>query len=522
MSIFSPSPRTTKATTYPAPVKGITTQQPGYGMGPSFCVFAFNIMPGERGMTVRPGHRVHQTGLPSEVRTIVPLTAINRSVASDKMFSVCKEGIYDTSVAGETPVQVLAFQNASNGGYGHFVNYTNDAGDDLILYADSRDGLCIYTASTDTWAKADPANYTGLDPANVAFVMIHKLRVWLIERDSTDAYYLGVGEMQGTATNFRFGSKFKYGGELVGLYNMTMDGGDGVDDYLVAISRAGDVVVFRGEDPSQVDLWSLVGTFFVGEVPAGRRVANEYGGDVYIVSSFGLLSMAAVMTGVAQVEYGNVGIGAPIALLIRQQIAQSIGEHGWDLQINPSQGTFMVLSPQRGSDTIQYTMSEVTHGWGLYRGLAMVSGEPWIGSFFYGTPDGDVMELTGNKDIDDPIQYSMQFPYSDLGAPERFKRVHFMRPHIYSGYSDKYALCAVYDFEDAGTCQPGDADFNLAKWDSGIWDKDVWGGKLKPWEAVRGGTGIGILVSVVMKGEASTPLTVTGMGVLADTAEQML
>ena len=132
------------------------------------------------------------------------------------------------------------------------------------------------------------------------------------------------------------------------------------------------------------------------------------------------------------------------------------------------------------------------------------------------------MELTGSKDIDAPIEYSMQFAYSDLGAPERFKRVQFMRPHIYSGYSDKYALCALYDFEDAGTCKPGDADFDLARWDAGIWDQDVWGGKLKPWEAIRGGEGIGVLVSIVMKGEASTPLTVTGMGVLADTGEQML
>ena len=83
------------------------------------------------------------------------------------------------------------------------------------------------------------------------------------------------------------------GGELVGLYNFTMDGGDGVDDYLVALSRAGDVVIYRGDDPSLIDLWNIVGTFYVGELPAERRVANEYGGDLYIISVFGMISAAA-------------------------------------------------------------------------------------------------------------------------------------------------------------------------------------------------------------------------------------
>jgi hypothetical protein len=47
-----------------------------------------------------------------------------------------------------------------------------------------------------------------------------------------------VNALYGTVTSWDFGSKFKHGGNLVGLWSWTVDGGIGIDDYLVAIAPA--------------------------------------------------------------------------------------------------------------------------------------------------------------------------------------------------------------------------------------------------------------------------------------------
>ena len=76
-------------------------------------------------------------------------------------------------------------------------------------------------------------------------------------------------------TKFTFGAKFTYGGALIGVWSWTIDGGSGVDDFLVAISRGGDILIFQGADPSLAD-FALIGSWFVGEVPDSRKIVDPF------------------------------------------------------------------------------------------------------------------------------------------------------------------------------------------------------------------------------------------------------
>jgi len=95
---------------------------------------------------------------------------------------------------------------------------------------------------------------------------------------------------------------------LMGLWNWTVDGGDGVDDYLIAIGRAGDVIVYRGEDPeiSAIDTdgasgapWVQAGSWYIGDMTASRRPVVEYGAEMYILSTFGLTNLSDLLRGAA-------------------------------------------------------------------------------------------------------------------------------------------------------------------------------------------------------------------------------
>ena len=148
----------------------------------------------------------------------------------------------------------------------------------------------------------------------------HKLRIWLIERNSNKAWYLPIRAVSGDATEFFFGSKFRHGGELVGLYNWTVDGGTGRDDHLIAISREGDVIPWTGEDPADAMTWTSTGVFFIGRIPAGRKVAAEYGGELFMLSYLGLTTLSDLLRGGNPEDPFRNQIGFHIARLLRQDM----------------------------------------------------------------------------------------------------------------------------------------------------------------------------------------------------------
>ena len=79
------------------------------------------------------------------------------------------------------------------------------------------------------------------------------------------------------------------------MYNWSLDGGDGIDDYLVVVGSSGDVSVWQGTDPKSD--FGTVGSWQIGDIPYGRRIGVEYGGDLFLLSIYGLISLSSLLNG---------------------------------------------------------------------------------------------------------------------------------------------------------------------------------------------------------------------------------
>ena len=259
--IGRPSQQTAQNLRIPAPVGGIDSRVAISAGDPNYCPYTYNLVPYEQGMKVRKGYRewvLDTLALDTPINTVIPFEAADSSGASDKLFVVNKTGIYDASTFDTPQLLKLAFAETSDiAGYGVYCHYTGNNEQDVLMYADSLNGLFTYEALTETWTQA--TGITGVDVQDINFVTLHKDRLWFLTEGSTVGYYLDVGAIAGEVTKFYFGSKFRHGGEAKGLFSWTVDGGTGVDDYLVAVSRAGDVIVFKGDDPTSAENWSLTG-----------------------------------------------------------------------------------------------------------------------------------------------------------------------------------------------------------------------------------------------------------------------
>jgi hypothetical protein len=513
------SPGVAQNYTIPASVGGVNALDPLIAIPPQDCFYTFNLMPSEYGLRLRKGYQEWATGVGTsntEVRSIIPFEGLNP--ANNKLFAATADGIYDVTTQGTTaPTEVVTFASqAGNAGYTNWTEMTIDTGEQKLFVADDENGLFMYDETTDTWSV--PAFTGGISSADVCFVTLHKQRLWVIERGTGDAYYGPVDSIAGTFTKFTFGSKFKYGGELLLLTTWTLDGGNGLDDYLVGISRGGDVLTYQGSDPSQPD-WNLTGSFFVGQMPASRKSTKAYAGQLYILSTFGITSLQDLVQGVDPSDMGK-SQSAKINRILRGQVIAQKDSPGWELTIHPADGFMQVIQPwEFANNAIQYNQNLLTKAWGYWNSVPMKCAETWQAEYYMGGTDGRVYQYFGSRDevtiagsTGVSIPFSILTSFQAVGDHATWKQNGLIRVVGVVGGDVVYNMKSIYDYNVIAEANPPSGGISIvpALWDAAIWDSGVWDGELTGNYKTEGGQGIGRTLAVAMKGESQSRITIVG------------
>ena len=486
-------------------------------------------------MRVRQGYREWALNLDLAasvgVHTIVPFDGVLEDGTGNRLFAVTNEAIWDVTVAGDAPVNKFTFSDQTpSAGYGVYTHYVDGSGTDLLYYADSRNGLFEYDPVGDVWAQA--TGISGPVITNVNFIVSHKQRLWMCEEGEQSGWYLPVGSNSGQATEFFFASKFKHGGALVGLFNWSVDGGDGVDDYLVAVSRSGDVLPFRGDDPSSADTWSLVGTYFIGKVPIGPSFGTEQGGELYLLSSFGIVSMNDLLKGVGSAYSENTlggDLTSKIASWIRSRLKRTVDQFGWAIRVVPGDGSVVINAvPEATYPQLQFVYNITTNAWGQWRGVPMLAFDSYQGYVVFGDADSRVLYMDTNTDnnlltppIDKPngdaIKFSVLTSYSGLERDGVFKRVKLIRADFVAKNRPEFVCQARYDYSLEESESNTTAVARTGEWDSDLWDSGAWStDSFSGFNGINGTWGHGRYVAVAMAGESRTDTRFAGWDVIFD------
>ena len=525
----------------PAPFKGIDGRIPFAAGSTDVAVYSFNLVPSDGGVALRKGSRERQINLDDgagiSVNTIIPYQGIPGDNSEDRLFAATNEGIWDVTADEGTPSLVLTFSDQSeDAGYGVFTSFTTDAEDKVMFYADSLNGLFTYEAATDTWAQA--TGITGPVAEDIIYITTHKERIWLVEKDSTIGWYLDPGAIAGTATEFFFGSKFKEGGSLRGVFNWTVDGGDGVDDYLVGVSSSGDVIVYQGIDPSNAADWKVRGVYYIGDLPKGPKFGTEQGGELYLLSTFGLIGMTDLLNGVAVASAQEQNTTSRISQQIRVLLNARSNMNGWSVRTIPSESGLLISVPVLGSERpTQYFYNLTVNGWGVWRDLRIFSFNTWRESVVFGDDSLRVMvldqqrdnvQITANPDTPfngEPINFALLTSFSPLNSGGVVKRVKYIRPDIIGVAEPNFAAAARYDYVLSEPSVPLAAVTarEPGSWDVSDWEQAIWGVDLvRGFASVYGGSGIGRNVAIAYRGESYYSFTLVGWDIIYDAGGPML
>jgi hypothetical protein len=531
-----PSQQTAQSYNLPPSVGGINALDSLAAMPPTDCVTSHNLMPSEYGMRLRAGYREWANGMNGKpVNTLIAFEGQAADQASDRLWAVTEDGIWNVTDFGETtPVLEYDFStlpapsDPEGSGFGTYVEFTNDADARFLQYADEGYGLFQYDEAGQAWTIPlfDPPADPPLLAADIAFVTSWKNRLWYIKSNSGQAWYLEPDAQDGIATKQTFGSKMPHGGELLAIFSWTIDGGTGIDDYLVAVGRGGDIMVYQGYDPATVPTFEMKGIWFVGEFPESRRIGVDYGGELYLLSTYGVMSLRDLMQGV-EITSTPTTPSSKINRFLRPAVEAGKDERNWALHTYPGDGFLQIVAPYDDSNlvnAIQYTQNLLTRSWGLWQNVPVNCATSWSGKYLMGDKQGRVWEYAGGTDgrlldgsntgasIGFDVLTSFQQPGGDHTTN---KRIGFIRPITIETTPSTLNTAAVYDYRISTETQAPPAAPNepTNAWDAADWDIATWDYILTSNSRTVGSLGMGNVAAISMRGSATNRITFVGFDI---------
>lgn len=498
------------------PVGGMDTINPRALMPEQNAIVLDNFISAEAGVTMREGwyeYATHVGGASSPIRSIfsfeaAPANSMVSPLSMSELFATNDAGIFLIEGGGDltTEPAEIALSGNPNAGRFSFVEFTTQ-GQNYLVACSETDGGFLFNGIT--WMKMTstggpgPGFITGVDPTKFVHVCAYKKRLMFVERASTKAWILDVGQVGGVAKLFDFGPLMRHGGVVLMLVNWTQDAGEGTDDRLMVIGSAGDLAVYQGNDPTDATQFSNVGIWYIGQPPIGRRNVTSGGGNPYALTAYGLISLGRIIDGgLDNILTSDADMLRQLRLL-QEQLAEDfktkLYTDGWEIVYMPSKSLLLVTRPRVSvSDDYHYVFQFHNLAWSRLLEMPGVTFGVRLNEVYTGTEDGRVLRVfdghTDGKKLDGSgavhIRGQVVPAFNYFGAPDTIKQALMVRPTFLSAGQVSYSIRMNVDF-DVGSevITPIEQDLVGALWDQARWDQSKWAPAFQTsseWRAVEG------------------------------------
>ncbi len=491
-----------------APSGGWNARDALTAMAPTDAITLENFIPDTNSIHTRHGYSVHSTGVGTRVDSLMQYS----SPTADKLFAASSGGkiMEVTSTSTATSTALNGGSPFTNGQFQHTMMGT-PAGSFLWI-CNGADVPYMYDGST--WATA---SVTGCTAGSSAFinVAVHQSRLWLVQKDTLDAWYMPTASVQGAASRLQLGPFCKKGGYLQAIATWTRDGGTGLDDQIVFLTSKGEAILYSGTDPSDSTLFAKVGTFNIPE-PVGRRCWVQIGADIALISSQGVVPLSAVLP---LSPGGSAKVAATEKISAAFQNAYSVGStnFGWQALENSRERLLVINVPLVQHSSIQqFVMNTNTGAWCKFTGISANCWATLGDQLYFGGTNGTVYRYGGSS-LDGgttPISAKVAMAFNNLKSPST-KQFLMARPTIVAPEGLVPALGIHLDY-DTSNITPVGSSYTISgpDWDITDWDSADWAGGTvlsRQWQTING---IGSSVSPEIQVDSSDTVTLNAIDIM--------
>jgi hypothetical protein len=427
-----------------------------------------NWFPTARGARVRGGTLRHAT-----ISTTLPVEALlaYNAGGSSRLFACTSTSIFDvTTPASSTVIPTAAVTGQSSGDYSTAM--MTNAGGVFMTVVNGLNQRQLYNGST--WTTSP--TLTGGPGTNgnlFSHAWTFKSRMFFVQKNTLSAWYLPVLSIGGALSEISLAGVFQRGGSLLFGATLSSDAGNSINDMCVFVSDQGEVAVYQGSNPSDINDWSLAGRYEIGK-PLGKNALIRAGGDIAIATDDGLIPLTAAIKN----DQSTISLNA-ISKEIEPEwrsYAAYKRQRSWAIAKLPSSNLGLVVMPTAVSETPEcLAVNLQTSAWAKITGWNLYSCAELNGYLYLGTNDGRVL-LAESSGSDDGVPYFCNLIglAESLGTPG-IKSALMSRATLIYSTPFKARLSVTSNYTEQLQTAPASVSNNSTDvWDTGLWDIALW------------------------------------------------
>ncbi len=483
-------------TNLPAPIRGWNTRDALTDMDPLDAVQLDNLFPDASGVNLRNGYQSYATGL--GVGAVQTLAEYNAG-ATRKFLAAASGAIYDVSASGAVGAPLASGFGSDQWQTVNFLSRT--------FFANGNDTLQVYNGST-----VANATFTGVSLSTLIGGWQYQNRLYFWQANSTGFYYALSNSITGALNFFDLSAFSPRGGNLIAMTTYSLDGGNGVQDFVVFIMSSGDCLIYFGTNPGDLENWALVGIYAISP-PVSSRAVTNYGSEAFLTTYDDHVPLKQQL---AALKDGALPPRSKISNAVQAAVAANRGAFGWQALYYPkgrrlifnipnTDGTFSQHIQNTGVQYIDQKTGLQASPWCRFVNMPAQCFGLFKDNLYFGGSGGVIYQADiGNMDLLGPVTAFGQQAWNSFQNPQR-KHATAIRPILQTIGSLGYTFSIGFDYGPVNipvaivTSNPG------SPWDTSPWDTSPWSAEQVVNTAWSASGGDGTAMSVALNIAATEP-----------------
>jgi hypothetical protein len=352
--------------------------------------------------------------------------------------------------------------------------------------------------------------FTGVDTASLSQNWVYKNRLFYVQKNSLNAWYLPVDSVSGAAVKLPLGGVFSLGGSLLFGASWSIESGDGLSEHCVFFTTEGEAAVFSGADPASASTWSKTGVYRIGK-PRGQNALIRAGGDLIIATDIGFVPLSvATQRDVAALS--PAAISYPIEVGWNETVAERAST-GWHCAVWPTKQMVIVTPPTGSGQQPQMLVTNARTGaWCVFTGLDATCLALFGDRLFFGSRAGLVVEMeTTGADQGAPFTATVIPLFDPLKSSAVLKTGLMARASVRANSRVKVSLSLQTDYNISLPAPPDDiSTVSGSVWGDATWGDATWGAAavkqtFREWESIAGSGYALAIAAQITSGSQSAP-----------------
>ena len=445
----------------PAPIQGLNARDSLGSMNPMFAIRMDNYIPAENKIILRSGYSSY-VKFGDKKNGVETLVSYNKPL-NNKLIAIYDHKAYDiTSQAKVTAFDNIEFteNRCQTVQYKNYLYFLNGIDEPKVFYIDEKDEKHF-----ETWGFTSET----LQSARIIAGAVSKEFLWFVEKNTLKAWYSKeAGNISGELYSFDLAQVAKHGGELIAIANWTIDGGMGIDDLTAFITSEGEVLVYSGANPNDVNSWSLKGSYKMSK-PIGYRCIMQYQGDIVIISEDGNIPLSKSLS-LSNSGQSDIAFSDAIRGLVLDRTANNKNKTGWQGIIYNKRG-YGIFNVPVAEQFEQHVINVNTGAWCRFTNIRAFCWEQFGDRMYFGSDDGVYLFDNAYSDNGVQIEGHVEQAYTNFGT-DQLKKEQLINPKTRSSTRFALTIYTNMDFEERdvryysniGTI--GQTPWNKSKWSS--------------------------------------------------------